>query len=258
MAKGVSPKWASHEGSYVMATPIRTRQQPFPPAPIVDIERMPLLYEDDEEGDMGESNLHEVTNGILRTGLEAHLAGQAQYRVFSNLNLYYSPRDPKAYVSPDAMIVVPFNPLGADPKSYRIGKEGPAPILSAEVLSERSAQQRDLQEKISVYALLGVPEYILIDSSGVYLPQRLLLKRLQPDKSWQDTIDPDGGITSQLGFRLVIDSDNQLRVLDLATGRRYVRPSEAETEILHAEQRIRQLEAELDRLRQQMQKSQNP
>jgi Uma2 family endonuclease len=222
---------------------------------------MPLLYEDDQEGDMGESNLHEITNGILRIGLEAHFAGKPQYRVFSNLNLYYSPHDPKAYVSPDAMIVVPFAPLGADPKSYRIGKDGPAPILTAEILSERSAQQKDLEEKVAVYALLGVAEYILVDTSGTYLPQRLLLKRLQTDKSWEDIQDPDGGITSQLGFRLVIDVDNQLRVLDLGTGRRYVRPNEAEAEAQkrrQAEERIRQLEAELARLRQQMQKGQKP
>jgi hypothetical protein len=83
-----------------------------------------------------------------------------------------------------------------------------------------------------------VSEYILIDISGRFLPQRLLLKRLQLDKSWKDEQDSDGGVTSHLGFRLIIDKDHRLRVIDAASGKAYIRPDEAE-------QRVRELEAEL-------------
>jgi Uma2 family endonuclease len=219
--------------------------------PIKD-EDLPLLYEDEEEGDMGEANIHVLTEEICRNGLKAHLGNQSRYCVFSNMNLYYHPRDPNAYVSPDTMLVEPFRDLGEDVRSYRVGEDGPAPKLTVEVLSARTAQQRDLGEKVAVYAKLKVPEYILVDVTGVYLPQRLLLKRLQPDGTWKDEQDPDGGVTSQLGFRLIIESDGHLRVLNAATGERYVRPNEAEDEARarrQAEERIRALEAELERLR---------
>ncbi len=147
------------------------------------------------------------------------------------------------------MVVTPFVPLGENVSSYRIGKEGPAPEVTVEVLSERSAQQRDLAEKTKVYAQLGVAEYIVVDVTGVFLPQRLLLKRLQADRTWKDEQDPDGGVTSRLGFRLIIDADGWLRVIDTATGKRYARPDEAESQA----ERVRELEAELARLRQMLQ-----
>ena len=194
--------------------------------------------------------------------------------MFSNMNLYYHPRDPKAYVSPDTMLVEPFRELGEAVSSYRIGVDGPAPKLTLEVLSARTAQQRDLDEKVIVYAKLGVQEYILVDVTGVYLPERLLLKRLQPDGTWKDEQDPDGGVTSQLGFRLIIDNDggcacSMLQPVSVMLGpmkrqgsgaRRQAgerRQSEAEAR-RQAEERIRALEAELRRLRGTAPESDNP
>jgi hypothetical protein len=164
------------------------------------------------------------------------------------------------------MVVAPFRPLEESLSSYEIGKQGPVPLLTAEILSERSAQQKDLGEKMTLYARLGVAEYILVDMTGRFLPQRLLLKRLQADGTWKDEQDPDGGVTSRLGFRLILDADGRLRVLDAATGKRYVRPDEAEgvaeaqrqaEEARHqaeearrqAEARIQELEAELARVK---------
>jgi Uma2 family endonuclease len=164
-----------------------------------------------------------------------------QYRVYTNLNVYYHPTDPRPYVSPDAFAVKPAKDLGEDVTSYRIGPDGPAPSLIAEVLSQRSFQQRDLTDKVTLYALLKVAEYILVDPIGRFLPQRLLLKRLQPDGSWLDEQDEDSGVTSQFGFRLVFDTDGKLRVLNAATRAAYPRPQELE--------RIPELEAEVARLR---------
>jgi Uma2 family endonuclease len=245
---------------------------------------MPILYEDDEEGDLGESNPHVVNEEIFRHGVKAHLSGKRKYQVFSNMNLYYSAEHPSAYVSPDTMVVTPFTELPDDVTSYRIGEDGPAPVLTSEVLSERSAQQRDLDGKagkIKVYARLGVKEYVLIDISGRFLPQRLLLKRLQPDGTWKDEQNDDGSITSELGFRLIIDTDGQLRVLNEATGEGYARPDEAQAKALalrqaeariraveearskaeerarEAEERTRVLEAELERMRSAQSRPEN-
>jgi acyl-CoA reductase-like NAD-dependent aldehyde dehydrogenase len=106
---------------------------------------------------------------------------------------------------------------------------------------------------------------MLIDMSGEFLPELLLMKRLVRG-AWKDERDADGGITSRFGFRLIVDGDGQLRVVDAGTGRRYVRPDEAEAEAaarraeaaarqaeaaarMRAEQRVRELEAELAQLR---------
>jgi hypothetical protein len=166
-------------------------------------------------------------------------------------------------VSPDVLVVNPSGPLPDGLRSYRVGATGPAPVLAVEVLSRRSFQQQDLTNKPVIYAELGVAEYLLVDVTGEFLPEQLLIKRLQDDATWVDEQDADGGVTSALGFRVVLDPDGQVRVLDAAAGRAYPRPVEAyllaqaEAEARRAaeearraaEDRARQLEAELARLR---------
>jgi len=215
-------------------------------------QNLPLLREDDPEWDMGETNWHAVFEHIIRYGIAAHVARQPRYRAFSNMNLHYQPRFPRQCVSPDVMVVTPIVPAPDDLRSYRIGPDGPAPLLTAEVLSPETAQEGDLDTKVYIYAMIGVAEYLLVDALGDYVPQRLLLKKLQPDRTWVDEQDPDGGVTSQLGFRLIWDTDGQLRVLHAKTAKRYARPNEAQTEAdrrQKAERRIRKLEAELNHLR---------
>jgi hypothetical protein len=228
-------------------TTSRADLKPFP----IITEGMPLIYEDDDEGDMGEASIHTDTVDIALYGVGAHLADQEHLRVFSNLNLYYSESDRKAYASPDLMVAEPDEPE-ADFPSYRIGADGPTPMLVGEVLSERTAQQGDLKEKLRIYAQLGIREYILMDLTGEHLPERLLLKRLRRNRTWKNEQDPDGGVTSNFGFRMIIDADGRLRLIDAATGMRYPRPDEAQAEAdarRQAEERVRALEEELARLR---------
>jgi Putative restriction endonuclease len=220
------------------------------PFPIIT-DGLPLIYEDDDEGDMGEASIHTDSVDIALYGVGAHLADQEQLRVFSNLNLYYSETDRKAYASPDMMVAEPQG-LEEDLTSYRIGTDGLTPLVVGEVLSERTAQQGDLREKLRIYALLGIREYILIETTGEYLPQPLLPKRLRRNRTWKGEQDTDGGLTSKLGFRMILETDGRLRVLNAASGERYPRPDEALAEARgrrEAEKRVRALEEELTRLR---------
>jgi Uma2 family endonuclease len=219
---------------------------------------MPLLYEDEEEGDMGDASWHTDAMDIALYGVMAHLRDRPELQVFANLNLYYSTRDRSAYVSPDLMVAEP-NEVQVNVPSYRIGEQGPAPLLVGEVLSERTAQQGDRREKLPIYAGLGIREYILIDTTGRFLPERLLLKRLRRNRTWKDEQDADGGVTSRFEFRFIIDADNRLRVVDARAGAPYVRPDEAPARLdqltvevearRKAEERVRALEEELARLR---------
>jgi Uma2 family endonuclease len=236
----------------LMNIPTRVRPTLEPvDMPIIAVD-MPVMYEDEGQEEMGETEIHNLTVEILRNGIKSHLAGQPQYRVFSDLNVYYHRVDHWAYVSPDTMVVEPARDLGDNVTSYRIGPDGPAPVLTAEVLSRRSFQQQDLTNKPVIYAQLGVSEYILVDVTGMFMPQRLLLKTLHSDGTWIDSQDPDEGVTSRLGFRLVIEPDGLIRVVNASTGERYLRPAEAQAEAQArrlAEERVHELEEELARLR---------
>ena len=53
---------------------------------------------------MGEANYHALLEHILRYGIAAHLAGQSQFQVFSNMNLYHLPRFPRRFITPDVMV----------------------------------------------------------------------------------------------------------------------------------------------------------
>ncbi len=207
-----------------------------PRLPIL-LDNIPILYEDEELGDMGETNLHTYYTEILHTGLGAFFREKRPtLKVYANLNLYYKKRPvhrrtgSKPYVSPDLMVVQTSNPLPEKITSYTIGKDGPSPLLTGEVLSRGTADDIDLDKKLEVYALLGIPEYLLADPTGENLSERLVLKRLQPDRSWKDEQDADGGVTSQLGFRVILEEDGGLRVVEAATGWRYPRPDEANAE----------------------------
>jgi hypothetical protein len=183
------------------------------------------------------------------------------------MNLYYHPTDRWAYASPDVMVVTPPAPLPRELTSYRIGETGPAPILTVEVLSRRAFQQGDLTLKPVIYADIGVKEYLLVDVTGQFLPERLLLKTRRRDGTWADARDQGDGLASRLGFRVVVEADGDVRVSDAATGHRYARPDEttaaadrranarahrAEAKARRAaEARVRELEAELAKLRGQ-------
>jgi Uma2 family endonuclease len=264
-----------------MASPSRTLDRDFlprlPPAAEKDL---PILYEDEDAADMGETNPHVLASEIIHLSVKSFLAPRPELRVYSDLNCYYrkGPRHPRTrslpYFSADVMVVRPTRPLGEDVRTYTIGVDGPAPLQTVEVLSRRSAKQGDLRKKPELYALLGIGEYLLIDPAGKWLAERLLLRRLGSNRKWRDEQDADGGITSRLGYRLIWDSDGQLRLIDAATGKRFARPDEAQAEAearqveaemrrqaeevlraeaemrRQAEERIRQLEAELARIRQ--------
>jgi hypothetical protein len=223
------------------------RPEDWPVAP----DGLPTLFEDEGQDEMGETSRHRDANDILFYGVGAHLAGRPEFAVLSNMNLYYRPRPNKSHVSPDVMVVRPPERLPRNLKSYRLGPKRPVPVLTVEVLSLRSYQQQDLSNKPVLYRRLGVAEYILIDTTGELLADRLLLRRAVGADEWAD--EPDaGGVTSALGFRVVIEGDGRIRVLDAATGRPYPRPDEADTEAAArraAEARVRELEAELARLK---------
>jgi Uma2 family endonuclease len=219
-----------------MSLSSRTAVEPSAGLVVLD-EDIPVLYEDEEE-DMGEANLHAWANVILFGCLPSLMSQrQPEYQAFANLNCYYEVkgrRSPKTGRKPnfasDIMIVRPYKLLPLDTTSYTIGEHGPEPFTVIEVASKETAAQRDFTEKLVLYRKLKIKEYILVDLTARFLPEKLQLKRLQANGKWKNVMDDDGGLTSQLGFRLIIDETDMfgLFVVDCLTGKRRVRSHESE------------------------------
>lgn len=191
---------------------------------------LPILFEDDGYEEMGESLAHSETEAIVRFGLMAHLHDRPELVVLSDMNLHYHPLERAAYVSPDVMVVQPTRAIEGDLASYRVGEDGPMPILTVEVLSKRTYQQQDLAKKMEVYRRKGVAEYIVVDITQRFLKEGIQLRRRRKNGKWVVHQDEDRGVTSELGFRVRIMPDGAVRVFDVPTGRGYPRPEEADLE----------------------------
>ena len=90
------------------------------------------------------------------------------------------------------------------------------------------------------------------------MPKLLELRKLQTNGKWSVKRDSDGGVTSNLGFRIRRMADGQVRLFDVHTGNSYPRPDEAADEAearQDAEQRANIAEAEVARLRELLKKA---
>jgi Uma2 family endonuclease len=246
-----------------MRQPIAISDSYLPDFPALAID-LPVLFEDEGQEHMGETAAHTHAAHTAFAGLLAHFADKSEYRVFANLSMYYHPINRSAYVSPDVMVVCPDRPLADDIASYRVGHDGPPPLLVVEVLGRRSLQQHDLSVKPVVYAQLGVNELLFIDTTGAMLPERLQLRRLQlRDESWMEVPQGENGqIMSAFGFAVMIEPDNKVRLSNPAVKQPYPRLEETHDVITawsiametlaqtkqarrHADEQIRQLKAQL-------------
>ena len=199
----------------------------LPELPALAID-LPVQFTDEGQEHMGETVAHTHSSHTSYAGLFAHFADKTEYRVFSNLSLYYHPVNRNAYIAPDVMVVCPSRPLDENVVSYRIGVDGPAPLLVVEALGRKSVQQQDLTIKPMIYAQIGVKELLYIDTTGEYLPERLQLRRLQfRDETWATVpIGENGLLTSAFGFAVTIEGDRKVRFSNPATKRPYPRLEE--------------------------------
>jgi hypothetical protein len=122
------------------------------------------------------------------------------------------------------------------------------PTLVIEVTS-RSTRREDSGRKRSLYARLGVAEYVLFDPLAEYLSPALQGFRLQQGEYRAMEEDMTGALLSDaLDLRLA-RVDGQLRLFHRQTGAPLLSPSERvsiEAEARRAaEQRVAELEAEL-------------
>ena len=129
------------------------------------------LYPAEDGKPMAVSDYHRrLLIWTLQT-LEAHFAQNPEVYISGDIMMYYREGDPRKSISPDVLVC-----FGINPKlrlTYKTWEEGKAPDFVME-FSSKTTYDKDLGEKIDVYASLGIQDYFLYDAEGLYLPSPLM------------------------------------------------------------------------------------
>ncbi len=237
-----------------------------PTAPAHEIE-----YPESDGRPMGESDLHRDWMMRIFDILRYRYRGQQVY-VASDLLVYYEEGVPRHFVVPDEFVVLNCEP--GRRRVFKIWAEGKAPDFVLEVTS-RSTRRKDSTFKPQIYHQIGVQEYFLYDPTRDYLTPPLQGFRRQRDQGMLPIgARADGSLTCEtLNLRLALDGLD-LVMLDAGTGQQLLTEAEAERVEKEAvwaekeaeraareaersarelaERQVAQLQAELDRLRQQL------
>lgn len=173
------------------------------------------LYPETDGKPMAASDDHKrVLIRILRA-LEVFFRSHPDVYVSGDLLMYYVQGDPRKVVSPD--VLVSFGIGQKARRTYRVWEEGKPPDFVMELTSQ-STYQKDLGEKLKIYAGLGIANYFLCEIEGVYLPTPLMGFTLRDGVYELIPQATDGGVPSSvLGLDLHLQHDT-LQFYDPATG----------------------------------------
>jgi hypothetical protein len=178
------------------------------------------------------------------------LFDQQSCAVHENLNFYQTPFWKEHPLAPDIAVIkgVDFEWV----RSWRVGKTGPAPQVVLEVASDET-WHKDLAEKPSKYALMGVEEYFAYDPnqpSPLRDDRRLFGWRLdRASHSMRELpLDRDGRLWSRHLESFLVPDSAYLHLYDRAGHRRLTRAEaekrRAEVEKRRADAADRRVEAE--------------
>ncbi len=210
---------------------------------------------------MAETPLHMQEMINLIETLEDRFADDPEVYVWGNMMLYYVEGDRRKHISPDAFVVrgVPKLPLR---EHYLTWKEGKAPDLVVEITSKTTRREDQTKKRILYRDVLKVPEYFQFDPTEDYLKPPLQGHRLVAGE-YLPIEAIDGRLPSAvLGLHLE-RTGSHLRLYDPASRRwlltrleRRIEAENAQREEAEArrkaETRANQAEAEIERLRREL------
>jgi len=211
------------------------------------------LYPDSDGRPMGETDFHTIAQRWLVDGLQDFFADWPDLYVAMNILLYYLKGQPNKRRDPDVLVAKGVGKHRR--RSYRLWEEKVLPCTLFEIASKKTWRV-DVGPKRRLYARIGIREYIIFDPEARYLNPPLQGFRLVKGKSVAMKGGRDGNLTSkELGLRLVPEG-SMLRLIDVRTGllvpTRVERDEQRRTQIAQAENRARELAAEVQRLRAQL------
>jgi Uma2 family endonuclease len=208
------------------------------------------LYPETDGKPMAASDYHRRLLMWTLQALEAHFAQNPEVYISGDIMMYYREGDPRKSISPDVLVC-----FGINPKlrlTYKTWEEGKAPDFVME-FSSKSTYDKDLGEKMDVYASLGIQDYFLYDAEGLYLPSPLMGFTLVDGVYVAIPPGERGGFRASvldLDFHL---HDGEIAIYDPVAGKwvqtRAERTETAEARAETAEAEAAQLREELARLK---------
>lgn len=227
-----------------MNTHTNKHNMPYAPTDTAD------LYPDTDGQPMAASDLHlEILIRLLQA-LRAYFSEMPEVYVSGDILTYYIEGNPRAVCAPD--VLVTFGIGQKQRHTYKVWEEGKVPDFVME-FSSKTTYQNDLTDKMTLYARLGIPNYLLYDAEALYLPSPLM--GFQLVKGVYVPIPPgvDGSIHSDilgLDFHIL---ERRLEVYDPVREQWLQTPVEiAEARAETAEAEVARLQEELARLKEQM------
>jgi Uma2 family endonuclease len=134
-----------------------------------------VYYPESDGKPMAETEFHLDEAVKVRGMLKHHLRSRSDVYIGANMLFYYQEGNPRKSVAPDIFVV--YGVPKRKRRIYKLWEEGVVPSIVFEFTSKSTAGE-DLHAKRNLYERLGVPEYILIDVLGEYLPSPLAAYRL--------------------------------------------------------------------------------
>ena len=229
------------------------------------LERTPLTLEDILHPQVGDyrmhSDEHERFCNYLYNVLSARLADQPDAIVLHDLRVAWAHPDFRAH-GPDIAVIFNLR-RHINWSTFSEAEEGTKPSLIIEIVSP-STRSVDVVTKVDHYAQVGVPNYIIVDQferQGVMV-RELVGYRLTPDGYEELSPNADGWLwLESVNLWLGLDGEDLVCYdesgeallnyvgMTAARAEAEARAAEEAQALAAAEERIRQLEAELQRRR---------
>lgn len=205
------------------------------------------LYPEEDGKPMAASDLHR--SQLIRTlhVIEAFYATDPTVYVSGDILIYYEEGLPTKSISPD--VLVSFGVGMKQRRTYKVWEEGKTPEFVME-FSSKNTYDKDLTDKIEIYAALKIQNYFLYDAEDLYLPSQLMGFELK-DGNYVNLPQGENGIHATsigLDFQVL---DEGLGIYNPSTNKWLQTPAEA------AEMRADKAEAEVAELREQIARMQS-
>ena len=199
------------------------------------VDDLSIEYPSNDGEPMAESDLQYVPLTETVSALRVRFSGRSDVYVAGDMLVYYRMNDPSAAVAPDVFAV--FGTTGNHPRdSWIVWREGKVPDFVLEIASE-STWRRDVEEKRSIYAEMGVSEYWRFDPTGRCFTPALMGEMLVDGEyrlraMLEETSGELRGHSHALGLDFVVEPGLRLRIYDPVSGERLRNHEEAEAEVL--------------------------
>lgn len=146
------------------------------PSDVAEIEDLSIVYPSSDGEPMAESDWQYIPLTETVSTLRVWFQDRPDVYIAGDMLVYYRMNDNRTSVAPDVYAV--FGASGNHPRdSWIVWREGKAPDFVLEIASH-STWQRDVTEKRSIYADMGVIEYWRFDPTGECFTPALAAERL--------------------------------------------------------------------------------